>query len=277
MQTVDLDRWEDFEAKLREYGFRNPDDSSYWLFRGQRESTWPLQTTLERAGRKGLFVAEYCRIIEQLRREIQTHTGTVWDFPEFHRFNQLLQTFTLKNGMVDIKPALLDYMHFLRDHGFPSPLLDWSRSPYIAAYFAFREHAGPSTDGPPRSVYAYRTPGINSQWREDRPSILQSPHNVGSTKRHFLQQCAYTMALNFEDPAGWRFMDHEDVMRRERMGIGGWSWTPADSIGFKFNLPGTERVRVLRLLDEHNLNAYSLFDTDDTFIETMAIRALDFA
>ena len=272
MQAIDLDGWEAFETKLHECGFRNPDDKSYWLFRGQRESAWSLQTTLERASRKGLLVAEYCRIIERLRREIQTQTGAVWDLPEFHWFEQLLQTFTLRRGMIEIKSALLDYMHFLRDHGFPSPLLDWSRSPYVAAFFAFRERAGSSIDGPPRSIYAYRTPGLNSQWRDDRPSVLQSPHNVGSTKRHFLQQCAYTMALGFEDPAGWRFVDHEDVMQPNRMAS---PWTPLDGVGFKFNLPGSERERVLRLLDEHNLNAYSLFHTDDTFIETMAMRALD--
>src|SRR5579871_975887 len=35
-----------------------------------------------------------------------------------------------------------DYMAYLRHHGFPSPLLDWTRSPYVAAFFAFRDLGG---------------------------------------------------------------------------------------------------------------------------------------
>lgn len=31
------------------------------------------------------------------------------------------------------------FMTRLRHHGFPSPLLDWPQSPYIAAFFAFNK------------------------------------------------------------------------------------------------------------------------------------------
>jgi hypothetical protein len=50
---------------------------------------------------------------------------------------------------------LLGYKYFvcLRHYGFPSPLLDWSRSPYFAALFAFsgatqnsRRMEGPDID-----------------------------------------------------------------------------------------------------------------------------------
>lgn len=34
-------------------------------------------------------------------------------------------------------PPGYEFMIYLRHHGFPSPLLDWSRSPYVAAFFCF--------------------------------------------------------------------------------------------------------------------------------------------
>ena len=41
---------------------------------------------------------------------------------------------------------------------------------------------------------------------------------------------------------------------------------------WKFNLPSTERVKVLRLLNEYNLNAFSLLDSEETLLETMWFR-----
>jgi len=45
---------------------------------------------------------------------------------------------------------------------------------------------------------------------------------------------------------------------------------------WKFNIPSTERLQVMKLLDDFNLNAFSLFNTEDSLMETMALRELDF-
>ena len=44
-------------------------------------------------------------------------------------------------------------MVYLRHHGFPSPLIDWSYSPYVAAFFAFRDDSAGKPEK--RSIYAY--------------------------------------------------------------------------------------------------------------------------
>jgi hypothetical protein len=45
---------------------------------------------------------------------------------------------------------------------------------------------------------------------------------------------------------------------------------------WKFNIPWTERLKVLKLLDDYNLNAFSLFDSEEALTETMALRELEF-
>ncbi len=45
---------------------------------------------------------------------------------------------------------------------------------------------------------------------------------------------------------------------------------------WKFTLPAAERLKVLKRLDEYNLNAYSLFPTEDALLETVALREMEF-
>ena len=76
--------------------------------------------------------------------------------------------------------------------------------------------------------------------------------------------------MAFKDPGPqWHYTSHEDVFVRQ----GGLMMMGQDQL-WKFTLPRSERKRVLAYLDEHNLNAYSLFGSDEALMEMMARREL---
>lgn len=45
---------------------------------------------------------------------------------------------------------------------------------------------------------------------------------------------------------------------------------------WKFTIPVTERTKVLKRLDEYNLNAFSLFESEESLMETLAVREFSF-
>jgi hypothetical protein len=89
-----------------------------FIYRGQRNSAWTLKSTLHRTE----IFAETSKskpyfdvLLPRVHEAMETWTGRSWD---------------LVHG-------LAEFLAFLQHNGFPTPLLDWTRSPYIAAYFAF--------------------------------------------------------------------------------------------------------------------------------------------
>jgi FRG domain len=96
-----------------------------WGFRGQREASWPLQTSLERALRVeysyGNNVGHY-----QLDRNME---GSEL----LRRFEEYAPQFIPDPPLKD---DLASWLALMQHYGAPTRLLDWTDSPYVALYFA---------------------------------------------------------------------------------------------------------------------------------------------
>ena len=101
--------WNDFKKHVSELNFRD------FIFRGQSHP-FPLQTTFHRSKRKVLPIY-LNNDIQLLYRSI---TGRIR-----HVFN------------LDQPNELGAMLNLAQHHGFPTPLLDWTYSPFVAAWFAF--------------------------------------------------------------------------------------------------------------------------------------------
>lgn len=255
--------WEEFIEGLEEIRRKRASSVSYvqdspLLFRGQGNSCWQLSTTLERK-RERMLYKDYYRIIDKIKPQIETLTGGDWSIPSYPEVEHLVKAYEEFNNTLwaGDRPAYA-YMAYLRHRGFPSPLLDWSRSPYVAAYFAFA-NACKDTNG---RVSIFVLCERNFKLSGNRMDVVYifGPY-VKTHRRHVLQQSQYTVCLSFHDE--WRFESYDSVFEQGHR---------QQAFCRKFTIPVTERPKVLALLDEHNLNAFSLFGSEESLMETLAIR-----
>lgn len=141
--------------------------------------------------------------------------------------------------------------------------MDWTRSPYIAAFFAFRAAAKPVQDKVSVFAFCERPNGMKSGDAE--AEVRRLGPFVRTHRRHYLQQGEYTVCTHWKEDVGWRLVSHEDVFSRD---------DATQEVVWKFNIPWSERVKALKSLDDHNVNAFSLFESEEALIETIALRRL---
>jgi hypothetical protein len=162
-----------------------------YLFRGQSRP-WRLRTSFHRTGRANLdrFITED---IPALHRQLSARTK--------HVFNLQIPD---ENGA---------FFNLVQHHGYPTPLLDWTYSPYVAAFFAYRDVTNKE------AVKAKPTDKVRilvfdqAQWRKDYVQIrqLNLPFGfhvsisefIAIENERMIPQQAASMITNIDDIEGY--------------------------------------------------------------------------
>lgn len=260
IKEVELKTWEEFEETISsiytDLELRRKETGLYVsdpLFRGQENSSWKLETTLERLIPGDYGKIDYYQSMLSIKQGVESYTDKSWPLNKEYKEIEYPRP-----------PQGYEFMIYLRHHGFPSPLLDWSRSPYVAAFFAFRS-AGKSDDEN-ASIFSYvEYYGEAKGWSGKEPTVLLFGPNVTTHKRHYIQQCEYTICQK-RTVNGEVYSNHEDAFKVK---------SGQQDILTKYLLPRNQRSKFLERLYLMNINAFTLFANEESLMEMLAYQEIE--
>ena len=262
------------------------------IFRGQANASWSLEASLTRT-----YQADADINYGDVRTPLQADQLSIPVRQHEERLLEVIGEMKVRAGdgfgehvrdetsfpvarFGDYAPKLrLNDAVCLRHCGAPSPLLDWTRSPYVAAHFAFQDatHSGRDSSV---AIFVMTIPKEIAEWepapRKDtteRGRIVAFCGSVQADMRHYRQQSVYTVALRehseiLRRSGGLQYVSHEDLMKSgEEKEIDG---TPC----WKITIPTREKLKVLRRLETMNITEYTLMGTDDSLARSLVNRKL---
>jgi hypothetical protein len=251
--TVQLANWKEWLSFVG-------DLSENWAFRGQADSRWELQNAIERTD----FVQQHANVEAEFLAEFQRGAR-----------NYLTRDQTPEH--------LIEWLALMQHHGAPTRLLDFSKSPFIAAYFAYEvsdlyssthvaiwamnihylklralemfRKAYPGELGAHSSVVHEQL--FEKIFYENKTRLVFPVEPFRMNRRYSLQQSIFVSTGTGPIP----FMDQLQFLG---------DMLPRAVV--KIELPATLQKSVLRALQQMNLNRVSLFPDLDGYAAALRLR-----
>ena len=251
--TVQLNSWQDYKNYILQF-------SGNWAFRGQASANWILNNAIERTAFIGMYEDIEADFVAEFQRGARNYLNR------------------------DESPThLIEWLALMQHHGAPTRLLDLTRSPFIAAYFAF-EICSP-LDQSPVAIW-----GMNISYLKKRSLELLSGKYVADLQRSkdrideiLFEKIFYSNDNHLVFPVEPFSMNRRYSLQQSifvSTGIGriplmhqlSFLGDDIEKTVVKIELPASYRNEALRDLLQMNLHRASLFPDLDGYASSLRLR-----
>jgi len=242
VREVILESWQEF-FKLSEKEFAK---GPAYIYRGQANYAWPLLSSLDRLERR------YSR-----RKNLSGNNPEYFECPPFTEEEHLNAfKWSIRGRRGQNPPRLSDdeYWTLGQHHGLATPLLDWTRSPFIALFFAFDEEKcfvedDKRSEPECRGIYMLSTSTIETVAKNGVQSVrLLSSENEANYR--LISQAALLIRMPRKTTLEHYVKEHFKGDDR------GATFT-------KIKIPNKDRHGCLVMLNKMNINHMTLFPDID--------------
>ena len=229
--------WKQFKAHVSRIS------KSKYLFRGQKEP-WKLRTSFHRRGRYRInkFIEND---VKHLHQRLSAITSHYFDL-----------TVPDQNGA---------FFNLLQHHGYPTPLLDWTISPYVAAFFAFRDLPIKYDEEGNVRIYSFNNDAWKKKYQQLQNIDPPFPHLsvmsfIAINNPRMVPQQAVTTVTNIVDIEAYLL---------EKENESGTSYLTA------IDIPAKEREKAMLDLKFMGITAGSMFPSIDGVCEELKEHNFD--
>lgn len=229
ISTRQLKSWAEFENEIRDEML----DYRHFIWRGQASSNWLLESTLDR------LIKKLGKLSDKNIRDIH-----------LRNFKYASRGKRGKNPP-DLKTEN-EWWALSQHNGLSTPLLDWTKSPFVAAYFAFYPESHDNASeravfGLSQSTMEWKSRKITTAWKDPgRAPILEFIEPLSDENDRLVNQGGlFTRSPDGVDIEQWVSTNFKNEKKYSRL--------------IKYLIPNAERTLALRSLNRMNINHLSLF------------------
>lgn len=242
--------WQEFESMIQEHKYRQ------WIYRGQADKEWPLESSYFR------FCAYYKDISSARVRTRNKHEKLILE-----KFKEYAKLYV---ECVPDKKDDTEWLALMQHHGAPTRLLDWSFSPYVAAYFAvesgkeyFSIYCMKHSELAEMDIKHFKKFAEEKKMifenisKETRKSFVFAYEPKFKHKRLVAQQGVFTVPSS-------NYVSYEEILKEYDL----------EGCFMKMTMKSTLRSEWIRKLHLMNINASTLFPDLDGFCRSIKFDLL---